>query len=198
MRLAISEPASRAVWYIPKGEPDADVVGKLVAMTNNAVHDRAAPLPAGSAAPEFELPAGPDQSVSLAELRGHPVVLAFYPADWSPVCSDQMSLYQGLLPEFQQFNAELLGISVDGIWCHRAFASQRNLRFPLLADFEPKGEVARAYHAYRAGDGTSERALFVIDADGVVRWSYISPVAVSPGADGILRALEHLGRDGGS
>jgi peroxiredoxin len=87
---------------------------------------------------------------------------------------------------------------VDGIWSHLAFARDRHLHFPLLADFEPKGEVARQYHAYRAADGTSERALFVIDADGVVRWSYISPVGVNPGADGILRALENLDapRDG--
>jgi peroxiredoxin len=149
-------------------------------------------LPPGSGAPEFELPATPDGSVSLAELRGRPVILAFYPADWSPVCSDQMALYQEVLPEFQKFNAELLGVSVDGIWCHLAFARDRNLDFPLLADFEPKGEMARAYGVYRAEDGTSERALFVIDGDGIVRWSYVSPVEVNPGADGILRALEGL------
>ena len=87
---------------------------------------------------------------------------------------------------------------MDGVWCHLAFARDRNLRFPLLADFEPKGEVSRAYGAYRAPDGTSERALFVIDADGVVRWSYLSPVAVNPGADGILNALENLGTEGTS
>jgi peroxiredoxin len=126
------------------------------------------------------------------------VILAFYPEDWSPVCSDQMALYQEVLPEFQRFNAELLGISVDGIWCHLAFARDRNLRFPLLADFEPKGEVSRAYDAYRAGDGTSERALYVIDGQGIVHWSYLSPVGVNPGADGILRALESLGTEGGS
>jgi peroxiredoxin (alkyl hydroperoxide reductase subunit C) len=97
-----------------------------------------------------------------------------------------------VLPEFQRFNAELLGISVDGIWCHLAFAQNRNLHFPLLSDFEPKGEVSRAYQAYRAQDGTSERALYVIDADGLVAWSYISPVGVNPGADGILSALEGL------
>jgi peroxiredoxin len=136
--------------------------------------------------------------VSLAELRGQPVILAFYPADWSPVCSDQMALYQEVLPEFQKFNAELLGISVDGIWCHLAFARDRNLQFDLLADFEPKGEMARAYQVYRSNDGTSERALYVIDAEGIVRWSYVSPVDVNPGADGILRALENLGKEGGT
>jgi peroxiredoxin len=130
--------------------------------------------------------------VSLAGLRGQPVILAFYPADWSPVCSDQMALYQELLPEFQKFDAELIGISVDSVWCHLAFAEHRNLRFPLLADFEPKGEVARAYQVYRAQDGTSERALYVIDGDGAVSWSYVSPVGINPGADGILRALEDM------
>jgi peroxiredoxin len=153
---------------------------------------RSPPLAPGSVAPGFTLPATPDQRVSLAEFRGRPVVLAFYPEDWSPVCSDQLALYQELLPEFQRFDAELIGISVDGIWSHLAFAKDRNLHFPLLSDFEPKGEVSRAYNAYRASDGTSERALFVLDADGNVHWSYVSPVGINPGADGILRALEDL------
>jgi len=161
-------------------------------MSNTTLDDRATPLHPGSAAPDFDLPSATDQRVSLAGLRGQPVILAFYPADWSPVCSDQMALYQELLPEFQKFDAELIGISVDSVWCHLAFAEHRNLRFPLLADFEPKGEVARAYQAYRPQDGTSERALYVIDADGSVTWSYVSPVGINPGADGILRALEEM------
>ena len=106
-----------------------------------------------------------------------------------------MGLYQAVLPEFRKVDAELLGISVDGVWSHLAFAKDRNLHFPLLADFEPKGEVARAYHVYRTTEGTSERALFVIDAEGITRWSYVSPVGVNPGADGILRALEDLGKE---
>ncbi len=152
----------------------------------------AGPLGAGIAAPDFTLHSTPDRAVALRELRGRPVILAFYPADWSPVCGDQMALYNEVLPEFQRYNAELLGISVDGVWCHAAFASDRHLRFPLLADFEPKGAVARRYGVYRAGDGFTERALFVIDGAGVIRWSYVSPVGVNPGADGILRALEAL------
>jgi peroxiredoxin len=161
-------------------------------MTSAGGDHGAAPLPPGTEAPDFELPSTPDQTVSLVEFRGRPVILVFYPEDWSPVCSDQLALYQQLLPEFQRFNAELLAISVDGVWSHLAFAKDRNLHFPLLADFEPKGEVARTYQVYRAKAGTSERALYVIDADGIVRWSYISPVGVNPGADGILRALEGL------
>jgi peroxiredoxin len=156
------------------------------------VEYRVAPLPPGTEAPEFQLPSTPDQRLSLSELRGRPVVLVFYPEDWSPVCSDQLALYQELLPEFARFDAQLVGISVDGIWCHLAFAENRHLHFPLLADFEPKGEVSRLYGVYRNGDGTSERALYVIDRDGVIRWSYVSPVGVNPGADGILRALEEL------
>jgi peroxiredoxin len=161
-------------------------------MPDTSVDHRATPLPPGTEAPDFRLPSTPDQTLSLMEFRGQPVILVFYPEDWSPVCSDQLALYQELLPEFQKFNAELLGISVDGIWSHLAFAKDRNLQFPLLADFEPKGEVARTYQVYRAADGTSERALYVIDADGMVRWSYVSPVGINPGADGILRALENL------
>lgn len=149
-------------------------------------------LAPGTRAPDFTLHVTPDQKLSLSELRGRPVVLAFYPADWSPVCGDQMALYNEIMPEFSRFNAEVLGISVDGVWCHAAFAHDRKLHFPLLADFEPKGAIARLYGAYRDADGTSERALFVIDKDGVIRWSYLSPVAVNPGADGILDALEQL------
>ena len=154
--------------------------------------DRANVLPAGQQAPEFTLNTTPTQKLSLSELRGRPVILAFYPADFSPVCGDQMSLYNEALPEFQKHDAKLLGISVDGPWCHAAFSANRHLHFPLLADFEPKGEVARAYGAYRQQDGTSERALFVLDGDGVIRWSYCSPIGVNPGADGILEALEGM------
>ena len=149
-------------------------------------------LPAGTPAPDFRLQATPDQTVELNKLRGQPVVLAFYPADWSPVCGDQMTLYNELLSEFQNLGARLLGISVDGVWCHAAFSQNRKLHFPILADFEPKGAVARLYGVYREKDGTSERALFVIDANGVISWSYVSPIEVNPGAEGILSALEEL------
>jgi peroxiredoxin len=158
------------------------------------VSDRLAPniLPPGAPAPDFALNATPDQVLHLSELRGRPVILVFYPADWSPVCGDQVSLYNEILPEFREYGAAILGISVDGVWCHAAFARDRKLHFPLLADFEPKGAVARKYGAYRDEDGTSERALFVLDGDGIIRWSYCSPIAVNPGADGILNALESI------
>jgi len=149
-------------------------------------------LAPGTSAPEFSLHVTPDQRLSLKELRGRPVVLAFYPADWSPVCGDEMALFNEILPEFHKFGAELLGISVDGAWCHEAFAKDRRLHFPLLADFEPKGAVAKLYGAYRSQDGYSERALFVIDKEGKIAWSYLSPVGVNPGAEGILDALERL------
>jgi peroxiredoxin len=149
-------------------------------------------LPAGQQAPDFTLRVTPDQTLSLSELQGRRVILAFYPADWSPVCGDQMALYNQLLQEFRSRGAELLGISVDGAWCHQAYARHNNLHFPLLADFEPKGQVARLYGAYRTGEGVAERALFVIDENGVIAWSYCSPIAVNPGADGILDALDRL------
>lgn len=169
-----------------------DATANLISTRAGAPGHNSSALPAGTSAPDFSLRSTPDQTFKLSEFRGRPVVLAFYPADWSPVCGDQMALYNEILPEFQKFNAELLGISVDGVWCHKAFAEHRNLHFPLLADFEPKGAVARAYGAYRKDDGFSERALFVIDKDGIITWSYCSPVAVNPGADGILDALEKL------
>lgn len=155
-------------------------------------------LEAGRKAPDFTLQSAPDRSLSLSELRGRPVILAFYPADWSPVCGDQMALYNEILPEFREHGAELLGISVDGVWCHAAFARARNLRFPLLADFEPKGAVSRAFGAYREKDGISERALFVLDGEGTIHWSHLSPIGVNPGADGILEALESLARSSAS
>ena len=150
------------------------------------------PLQAGVPAPDFRLQSTPDQFVRLSEFRGQPVVLAFYPADWSPVCGDQMGLYNEVLPEFQQLGAELLGISVDGAWCHAAFSRDRKLHFPLLADFEPKGAVARLYGVYRSDEGVCERALFVIDSEGLIHWSCVSPIGVNPGANGILEALEEL------
>src|SRR6266487_2259636 len=130
-------------------------------------------LPRGADAPDFTLRSTPDQWLTLSEFRGQPVVLAFYPADWSPVCGDQMALYNEMLKEFHDLGAELIGISVDGAWCHAAFARDRKLHFPLLADFEPKGDIARRYGVYRYTDGVRERALFVIDADGIVHWSYV-------------------------
>ena len=148
----------------------------------------------GTAAPDFTLNVTPDQKLSLSELRGRPVILAFYPADFSPVCGDQMAVYNEILPEFEKYNAELLGISVDGVWAHEAFAKDRRLHFPLLADFEPKGAVAQSYGAYRKSEGVCERALFVIDKNGIITWSYLSPVAVNPGADGILEALDKLSK----
>ncbi|MDB4968898.1 MAG: putative peroxiredoxin [Myxococcales bacterium] len=149
-------------------------------------------LKPGVVAPDFRLKATPDQSVALADFRGRPVILALYPADWSPVCSDQMAVYNELLDEFHQHDAQLLGISVDGVWCHLAFASNRKLRFPLLADFEPKGAAARSFGAYDNENGVCERALFVIDREGTITWSHLSPIGINPGADGILEALERL------
>jgi peroxiredoxin len=152
-------------------------------------------LPPGTAAPDFALESCPGEIVRLRDFRGHPVVLAFYPADWSPVCGDQVTLYNECIEEFDELGAKVLGVSVDSCWCHQAYAKSKKLRFPLVADFEPKGAISRQYGVYRAADGTSERALFVIDADGIIRWSYLSPIDVNPGADGILTALEALKRD---
>jgi peroxiredoxin len=146
----------------------------------------------GATAPEFELFCTLDQKIRLSELTGKKVILAFYPADWSPVCSDQMALYNASLKFFNRYNAQLLGISVDGKWCHAAFSADRKLHFPLLADFEPKGAVARRYGVYDEMEGECQRALFVLDEQHTIRWSYLSPVGINPGADGILDALEEM------
>jgi peroxiredoxin len=149
-------------------------------------------LSINTAAPDFELNATPDQKFSLSELKGKNVIIAFYPADWSPVCGDQMSLYNEMHRYFGKYNAEILGISVDGKWCHAAFREARKLHFTLLADFEPKGAIAKKYGVYNEKEGRSERALFVLDDEGIIRWSYLSPVGINPGADGILEALEQI------
>jgi peroxiredoxin len=150
-------------------------------------------LQPGTPAPDFTLECTPDQKVALRDLRGQPLVIAFYPADWSPVCGDQMVLYNEMREQFDEHGARIVGISVDGAWCHSAFAEAKHIHFPLLSDFEPKGAISRAYGAYAADHGTSQRALFVLDGDGIIRWSYLSPMGVNPGGDGILRALESLG-----
>jgi peroxiredoxin len=165
---------------------------KTLSEQDFVVTHKSTALPAGTAAPDFTLKSTPDETIKLSDFRGHPVILFFYPSDWSSVCGDQATLYNELVPEFQELDAKLLGISVDGVWCHEAFRQDRKLHFPLLSDFEVKGAVARLYGVYREDDGTSERALFVINAKGIIHWSFVSPVDVNPGAEGILSALETL------
>ena len=149
-------------------------------------------LQKGTAAPDFKLSATPDQTLCLQDFKGKRLILVFYPADWSPVCSDQIGLYNETLKLFRNYHAEIIGISVDGKWCHFAFSKHRKIHFPLLADFEPKGEVSRAYGAYNEEEGQSLRALFVIDEEGIIDWSYLSPDGINPGADGILDAREKM------
>jgi peroxiredoxin len=149
-------------------------------------------LTPGTLAPTFTLPNQIGEPVSLDQYRGAPVILVFYPADWSPVCGDQLTLYNEVLSLFEEHDAQVLAISVDGRWCHKAFAEDRNLRFPLLSDFEPKGAVTKAYGVYDSKSGNARRALFVVDAKGYIHWSHVAPPGVNPGADGILGALESL------
>jgi peroxiredoxin len=144
----------------------------------------------GEQAPDFTLPDQDGKPISLADLRGRTVVLAFYPADFSPVCTDQLSVYQEVLGELEERGVKLLGVSVDGAYCHKAFRSHLNLSFPLLADFHPKGEVAKAYGVWSEDYGVSGRALVMIDPEGVVRWSYASPALEVPGANLIFDALD--------
>ena len=148
----------------------------------------ASALEPNTTAPDFSLNSTPDQSVGLTDFRGQALIIAFYPADWSPVCTDQMALYSEIMPEFERLGAELVGISVDHGWSHMEFARQRHLRFPLLAHFHPKGEVARRYGVYDDDIGMAKRALFIVDPRGTISWSYVSPIGVNPGADGILTA----------
>lgn len=149
-------------------------------------------LAIGTTASEFELYATPDQKVKLSELKGKKVILAFYPADWSPVYSDELTIYNEALKLFEKYNAQLIGISVDSKWSHTAFSEQHHFHFPLLADFEPKGAVAQLYESYDAENGVCKRSIYLIDEKGIIRWNYLSPVGINPGADGILDALDTL------
>jgi len=132
------------------------------------------------------------ERISLSQFHGRPVILAFYPADDTPVCSNQLALYNEALHLFDDYQAQLLAISVDDVLSHQNFAESLKLRFPLLADDNPAGDVASRYGVFNTGDGISERALFVVDQSGTIHWSEVSPRDVNPGAHGILQALESL------
>ena len=133
------------------------------------------PLPPGTEAPPFALRDPSGALVRLEDFRGRPLVIVFYPLDWSPGCSQQLDLYQQELDEFRRRGAELVAISVDSLYSHGAWAAVRQITFPLLADFHPKGEVARAYSVWREPDGFSERALYVVDPDGTIASSQVTP-----------------------
>ena len=133
-------------------------------------------LPVGTPAPDFTLPDTNAKPVSLSNFRGVNVVLVFYPLDWSPACSDQLSLYQSELPEFDKQDAVVMGISMDSLYSHGAWAAVRGITFPLLADFHPKGEVSKLYKVMRQTEGFSERALYIIDRQGIIRYSHVSPL----------------------
>jgi peroxiredoxin len=144
----------------------------------------------GTPAPDFTLADQDGQKVSLADFRGQTVVLVFYPADFSPVCTDQLSVYQEVLEELEERGSKLVGISVDSAFCHQAFRSHLNLSIPLLADFHPKGEVARAYGVWSDDYGMSGRALVMVGPEGLVEWTYVSPPLEVPGANLIFDALD--------
>ncbi len=150
------------------------------------------PLPAGTVAPNFTLESTSQTQLSLANLHGRPVILLFYPSDWEPVSREQLTLYQEYAGEFGRFGAYLLGISVDHAWCHTAFAADAQLHFPLLADFQPRGAVARMYGVYRPRQGVSARALFILDRAGIIRFGQAYPDQLDPGVDGILTTLEAI------
>ena len=150
-------------------------------------------LESGSRAPDFELKTAQGDTVGLSDLlaEGRYLVLAFYPAAWSPTCGDEMTLFQEFLDEFERLNAKLVGISVDNVWAVQAWAENKGITFPLLCDFHPKGAVAEQYGVMR-DDGVSERALFIVDAEGTIQYNYVSPIAENPGVDRLFEALESL------
>lgn len=158
---------------------------KLIPVGEKAAHFR---LPVGNG----KLEPGPDDYIDLTELHGSNVILAFYPADWSDVCSSQIALYNELIPTFAEYDAQVFGISVDGTFCHKAFKEAHNMSITLLCDFEPKGEMSRLYGAYNEDIGISNRILYVIDKQGIVQYAYKSPNEENPGAKEILETLKSI------
>ena len=195
-------PSPSALLYVCSALPPSDTVGATavcggrgaehVTNTNGAGPKSGIRSPRAPEAPAIELPAGPARTWALQRVRGQSVVLAFYPADWEPVSADQLRSYNDVLPEIHRLHADVVGVSVDSVWSHEAFARDLLLRFRLLSDFHPRGHAARAYGVYLRRQGFSARAIFVIDAAGRIRWRYRAPFEVNPGVDGILTALEAL------
>jgi peroxiredoxin (alkyl hydroperoxide reductase subunit C) len=145
----------------------------------------------GTPAPDFTLRDQDGEEVSLRDLAGQTAVLAFYPLDFSPVCTDQLNVYQEVLPELERRDVRLFGVSVDSAFCHKAFQQHLGISIPLLADFEPKGAVARSFGVYNAERGVNQRALVMIGPDGAVEWSHASPSPLEiPGANLIFDALD--------
>lgn len=160
---------------------------------DGGLNELCAALPVGSLAPEFRLHSSPHETCALSSYRGWPIVLAFYRADWSPSCTDQIETLQYFLSDIRKAGAKnLIGISVDGVWCHHAFATDRSIEFPLLSDFEPRGKVATSYGVFDPSSGHARRAVFVIDRFGRIRWSKCYPSSLNPGVAGILDALNAL------
>ncbi len=154
-------------------------------------------LPVNTPAPDFTLPDANGTPVSLSDYRGRVVVLVFYPLDWSPACSDQLSLYQADLDSFKNLNSSVVAISVDSMYSHGAWTAVRQLSFPLLADFQPKGDVARKYRVWREPEGFSERAIYVIDAQGIIRYCFVSPELPNiPDIYELLENVKKVGREG--
>ncbi len=145
----------------------------------------------GARAPDFSLADHDGNRVSLGDFAGRRLVLAFYPLDFSSVCTDQLSIYQEVHDEIEARGAALVGVSVDSSDCHAAFREKLGLHIPLLADFHPKGAVCSAYGAYLDDYGHANRSLVLVDGEGTVRWSYATPTPLEiPGANLIFDALE--------
>jgi peroxiredoxin len=144
----------------------------------------------GTPAPDFSLPDQDGNTVSLADLRRQTTVLAFYPSDFSPVCTDQLNVYQEVLGDLEKRGVTLYGVSVDSAWAHKAFQKHLGVTIPLLADFHPKGEVAKRFGVYSESHGVAKRALVMIDPEGIVRWTHVSPSPLEvPGANLIFDAI---------
>lgn len=150
------------------------------------------PLRTGIAAPDFTLRRTAWQTLSLHQLAGQPIILAFFPTAFEPVSREQLLLYQEYLPQVEALQGQLLGIAADHAWCHEAFCRQAGITYPLLADTPPRGRVSRLYGVYRQPEDATGRALFVIDSSGLIRFGAVYPDLLNPGIDDVLTVLESL------
>ncbi len=149
-------------------------------------------LAVGQPVPDFTLKNQDQKDVRLRDFRGKNVVIVFYPLDWSPVCTNEHACFVNDMQKFQKLNAQILGISVDSVWSHKAWAEKLGIQYPLLADFQPRGAVGETFGVYMADKGITGRAIAIVDKDGKVAWFKQYEILQVPEVAEVAQALEKL------
>ncbi len=151
------------------------------------------PISVGQAAPEFTLKDQSQKEVKLSDFKGKKnVVLMFYPLDWSPVCTNEHACVVNDMKKFDSLDAQILGLSVDSVWSHKAYAEKMGINYPLLADFQPRGAVADKFGMFLADKGITGRAIAIINKDGNVAWFKQYDIPTLPAIDEVAQALSQI------